>query len=179
MKLLYIITPFLLLLASCATVEEAVDEDYTDEETEVVDDDRPDWYDYANRSYADTVSFVGIGLASSVNAESAREQAEKQAKANLRLAIDKFAEEIREELAEGQDGAQFSSAGFIINLRNTVHNLAIADDVELTTEHVEKENSVHHVYIKSQIARQAAIRALDAALQNDTFSGALNEREVL
>lgn len=179
MKLLYIITPFLLLLASCATVDEIVDEDYAEEETEVVDDDRPDWYKYSNRSYADTASFVGIGLASSVNVETARKQAEKQAIANLRLAIDAFAEEIREELAEGQGGAQFRSADFIINLRNTVHNLAIADDVELTTEHVEKENAVHHIYIKSKIARQAAIRALDAALQNDQFSSALNEREVL
>lgn len=179
MRVLNILIPLLFLLASCATVEQPVEDDYAGEEREVVDDDRPDWYDYANRSYADSLSFVGIGLASSTDAETAQEQAAKQAKANLRYAIDTYAEEIREELVEGQGGGQFRSTEFIINLRNTVHNLAIEDDVELTTEHVEKENSVHHVYIKSKIARQAAIRALDSALQNDQFSSALNDREVL
>jgi len=178
MKVLYLITPILFLIASCATVEEVVDEDYTDE-TEIVDDERPDWYDYTNRSYADTASFVGIGLAASTDAGTAQQQAEKQAKANLLYAIDTFAEEIREELAEGQGGGQFSSTEFIINLRNTVHNLAITDDVEHITEHIEKDNSVNHVYFKSKIDRQAAIRALSDALQNDQFSSAMNDREVL
>jgi len=178
MKVLYIITPILFLFASCATVEQQVEDD-ADVITEEIDDERPDWYDYANRSYADTTSFVGIGLASSTDAETAHEQAEMQAKANLRYAIDTYAEEIREELAEGQDGEQFRSTEFIINLRNTVYNLAISNDIELTTEHVERANSIHNIYIKTKISRQAAFQALDAALQNDQFSRALNDREVL
>ncbi|CAN5274486.1 hypothetical protein BH23BAC3_BH23BAC3_16560 [soil metagenome] len=178
MRRYHLIFPFLFFLYSCATVEQPPEQDIA-EETEVVDEQRPEWYDYSNRSYADSLSFVGVGLASSVDSNTAQEQAMKQAEANLRYAIDIYAEEIRSELAERPGGGEFSSASFIINLRNTVQNLILEDDMETTSEHVEKSDSVHHIYIKVLISRQSAIRALDEALQNDAFSNALNEKEVL
>jgi len=177
MKLSYLIFFPLLFLYSCAAVEQLAEQDI--EEEEVVDDQRPEWYDYTNRSYADTLSFVGVGLASSVDSNTAREQAMMQAESNLRYAIDTYAEEIRVELAEEPGGEEFSSVDFIINLRNTVQNLLLEDDMEITSEHVNKSDSVHHIYIKALISRQSAIRALDDALQNDAFSNVFNEREVL
>ncbi len=174
----YLIFPFLFFLCSCATVEQPAEQDMEDDETEVTDEG-PEWYDYSNRSYADSLSFVGVGLASSVDSSTAQEQAIKQAEANLRYAIDAYAEEIRSEIVERQEGEEFNSASFILNLRNTVQNLILEDDMEITSEHVEKSDSVHHIYIKALISRQSAIRTLDDALQNDAFSNAINEREVL
>lgn len=178
MKLPFLTLVSLIIFCSCATVEQTAD-DIAEDETEMVDEERPEWYDYSNRSYADSLSFVGIGLASSIDSNNAREQALEQADANLRYAIDAFAEEIRSELAEGAGGDEFNSASFIINLRNTIHNLPLEEDIEITSEHVDKSGSVHQVYIKAEISRELAIRALDASLQNDVFSNALNDREVL
>lgn len=177
MKLSYLTVLSLIFLYSCATLEQPAEEDIA--EDEVIDEQRPEWYDYSNRSYADSLSFVGVGLASSVDSNTAQEQSMMQAEANLRYAIDTYAEEIRSDLAERPGGEEFRSASFIINLRNTVQNLVLEEDMEITSEHVEKSDSVHHIYIKSLISRQAAIQALDDALQNNAFSSALNEREVL
>lgn len=174
MKLYHLIVPFLIIFYSCATVDELAEGDLAEDQTETVDDQRPAWYDYSKRSYADSLNFVGVGLASDVDSGSAHEKALKQAEANLRVSIDSHVEEIRANRAVNTGGDMFGSAEFIINLRNAVQEISV-NQMEISAEHVEKSDSVHHVYVKTTIPRQTAIEALNSALQVEEFTHLLQE----
>jgi len=176
MKLFSAVLFIIMLFASCATVEETTQKDTPDETGEISDDKRPAWYNYTNRSYADSASFTGVGMAASGNEAEANDQAYKQAVANTKLAIDRFAENVRMESTEHQGGEQFASSQFIIDLRNTVQALSLQNELQITEEHIKTEDSVHRVYIMAAIPRDMAIRRLGERLQNSEFLQRLRQQ---
>jgi len=165
----------LLFVSACSTVEEATETDPEEVTVQEDEDLRPDWYDFSNQSYSDSLSFAGTGLASSTDYASAEEQSSDQAIANLRFAIDQFTEKYRQELAE--EGAnQFESTSFILELRNAVHRLEFADHITFTTERIEEPNSVNHVYTKAVVTREKAVELISEVIGNDEFIRFLQER---
>lgn len=175
MKQILHILFFSLLFASCTTVEKSANTETDDSETEVTADPRPDWYDYTNRSYADSASFTGVGMAAAADESEAREEARKQAVARTRLAIDSYVENIREESTDQMNTDQFSSASFIMELRNTVHSLPVENDLEITEEHIVTDQSVHQIYIMAKIPRDVALLRLVERLDDSSFNQRLQQ----
>lgn len=176
MKLYLTVFVTLFIFLSCATVEEVSidDQEPSEEKTEVAEYAAPDWYSYTNRSYSDSLSFTGVGMAASVDEANGREKATNQAVANLKLSLDTFAENVRIEQAEKSSSSEFNSSEFITNLRNAVQNIAIGDQVETLEEHIETEESVHQIYIKVILSKDSALNALQNELDHAGFVRALN-----
>lgn len=177
-KLIYAFLLFGLITASCATTEQVEDQPTETEETRepVSEDDSPDWYDHANRSFSDSTAFMGAGLAVASDSAAAYEESFKQATGYLNYSIDAYAEEIRNELADGSNGEQFNSREFVLSLRNAVKNLELSGSgVEIEVEHIEKEESVHQVYTKLRIGKESAIELLASAIKNDMFTRSLRD----
>lgn len=177
MKLSFLLPLLFIIFSSCATMEEVADDAdvSADTDTAQAEDPKPDWYDYSNRFYADSLSFTGVGLSAAPDPNSARDEAVKQSIAHLKLAIDFFLEEIRSELSEQNGREEFNTTDFILSLRNAIQELSIEDELEMTEEHIEKPDSVHHIYIKTEITRESAIKALHDQLDNRDFFRAMNE----
>lgn len=176
-KSLYALLLFGVIAISCATTEHVSEESSEPQETQeqLVSEDRgPDWYNHAVRSFSDSTSFFGAGLAVASDSLAAYEESLNQAKGYLNYSIDSYGEEIRNELLEGANGDQFGSRAFIRSLRNAVKNLELSEDaVEIEVEHIEKEESVHRVYTKVRIGKETAIKMLEAGINNETFSRSL------
>lgn len=182
MKLYLPLLLSLFIFVSCGTMEETTvdDPEPSEDETEVVGEyAAPEWYSYTTRSYSDSASFTGIGLAASVDEAEARSKATKQAVAKLKLSVDRYAENVRTELAEESGNGEFISAEFIIDLRNAVQNISIEDELETTEEHIETGESVHRIYVKVTLSRESALNALESILDNAAFTQALNEQIAL
>lgn len=166
------------LTASCATTEQVSEQASESQETQerVVEDHGPDWYNHAVRSFSDSTSFFGAGLAVASDSLAAYEESLNQAKGYLNYSIDSYAEEIRNELSEGANGDQFGSRTFIRSLRNAVKNLELSEDaLEIEVEHIEKEESVHHVYTKLRIGKETAIDMLEADINHEPFTRSLRD----
>ena len=181
MKLYLPVLFILFIFVSCATVEEATvdDPEPSADEVETAEYAAPEWYSYTNRSYSDSVSFTGVGLASSVDEADAREKAKSLAVANLKLSVDRYAENVRTDQAEQSSDGEFSSPGFIFDLRNAVQNMSIADELETTDEHIETEDSVHQIYVKVTLSMGSALNALENELNHAGFTRVLNEQIAL
>ncbi|REL33159.1 hypothetical protein DYD21_12950 [Rhodohalobacter sp. SW132] len=181
MKSLFLnITLLALLFSACTTVETTIDDEETvPDEVEVTEEiNRPEWYDFNNRSYSDSAGFNGIGLSAATSRDNAREKAVQQAIANLRFAVDQFVEEVRVEQAEQAGVSEFENAAFILDLRNAVQDFSLIDDIEITEEHFETSDSVHQVYIMVTLDHDVALNRVSSALGHNTFTTALNEHQV-
>lgn len=129
----------------------------------------PGWYHSLEQSKADSVSFYGIAFAASSDSADAAQQSTQLAEKNLLLAIDQFAEDVRAELAEESD--QFSSAEFIITLRNIVTEMDLSE-ADYETEHVHYRESVHHIYSKGTIPIETVKQRLAESELGERFVSA-------
>lgn len=172
-KLFYIFLFLGFITSSCATTEQSQEtpvDKQVSEDTENKEQQGPAWYDHSNRSFSDSTTFVGVGLAVASDSSQAHEESMRQAKGNLNYSIDAYAEEIRKNLSEGSNGDQFSSSSFVLSLRNAVRNLQLTDEVlQIDTEYIEQEESVYHVYSRLRIGKDRAVEMLESAINNDTF----------
>lgn len=137
------------------------------------DEEAPGWYERNVKSKSDTVSFYGYSHVSASGEQPAREQAEKLAIENLRYEIDRFADEVRDRLAEEQGADPFGTHKFIVELRNAIQNLDLAD-AERSYDSLERDE-VHHQFARAELSRQTVIEKLTSAVSNTTFTSALVE----
>lgn len=160
-----------IALSGCATLEEGTDSSEVSQiETGEADAKAgPVWYDHANRASKDSLFFYGFGLAVAVDSSSAHKEAQRQALAHLKLSIDRYLEEVRRKKAEEPGGEQFSTNRFIFDLRNAVQRLNLNQSLNYTIDHIEKEGSVHNIYVRASIEKDQAFGALNAELNHTEF----------
>lgn len=153
-----------LMIASCSTPEELVDEPI-----EVESEDRlPEWYNANRVSSSDSTQFNGYSMATAVDSLEAINLGNESAIVNLRFEIDKFAEEVR----EGLDSEQHNTPQFIINLRNMVQELSLTDS-SFEREFEMRDDDVTQVYTRATINRSEVIDRLTENLSDESYIRAL------
>lgn len=169
----YFVSIFLIagLLYACSTPEAVTEEEPVEETEEVEERTAPDWYDGTETSTQDSLHFTGYASAVAADSIEAEEQSTEVAVQNLKFAIDKFAEEGREELAES-GSAQYGETDFIIDLRNAVYRLDLSG-AETTVEKFRNDNDAHVAFTKLQISIEDALRQLSTELGDDDFVDSL------
>ena len=162
----------LLTLASCATSNQAGDGEPPAREMEE-EPGKPSWSSALTPSASDSASFTGFAHAVSADREEARTLSEETAVKNLRFEIDRFAEEVRQELSGDGAGGSYGSTEFIRNLRNAVESMPVEGDRK-ETEFFE-EDPVIHAFTRISISTQSVVEELSARLNNPGFIAALRQ----
>ena len=143
------------LFISCATVEEAIEEEPEPVDTEEVR--FPGWFDDTVSARAGQGQAIGYAKAIGSEAGWAAENARSQALSNLRFRVDDLLEEARREVAESNDSA--GSRDFIISLRNSIAELDIASIASVQTDTMEEEQSILAI-AKAEVDAEAILEAL-------------------
>tara|TARA_R100001143_G_scaffold63545_1_gene71666 strand:+ start:82867 stop:83370 length:504 start_codon:yes stop_codon:yes gene_type:complete len=153
-----------LIIAACSTPEELIDEPVVVES----EDHLPEWYNANRVSSSDSTHFSGYSMATAADSLEAINLGNESAIVNLRFEIDKFAEEVREEL----DSEQHNTPQFIINLRNTVQELPLTDS-RFEREFEMRDDDVIQVYTRAVLSRSEVIDRLSGNLTDQVYIRAL------
>lgn len=162
----------LLTLASCATSNQAGDGEPSAGESS--ESGKPAWYSAFTPSTSDSTSFTGFAHAVSADMQEARFLSEETAFTNLRFEIDRFAEDVRRELAEEAANGPYGSSSFIRDLRNAVDSMPV-EGTRTETEFSE-EGQVIHAYTRISISPISVVEGLAARLNNPVFIAAIRQR---
>jgi|GEM_PF-3505906 len=147
-----LVLSLLLLTISCAPLEEVAEEP---EETTVAAEEAggseeiwPDWFNPETSAQVTEGLVISFASAPGSDVEWARNHAESQVLANLRVWVDTALEQARDEVSNSTD--QASERDLILQLRNAVHALDLSN-VEVTSEHLERDNGTVHVFVKAEV----------------------------
>lgn len=158
-----------VMIAACSTPEVMIDEP-AEIESEV---SLPDWYKSNRVSSSDSTHFNGYSMATAVDSVEAINLGLESAITNLRYEIDRFTEEVREELVNGQSSEQHNTPQFIIKLRNTVQELSLADSI-FEREFGMSDDDVTQVYTRATLNRTEVIDRLSELLSDESYIRALH-----
>ncbi len=153
-----------MLFAACSTPEELINEPVEVESGERL----PEWVNSNRVSSSDSTHFNGYSMATAVDSIDAINLGLESAIVNLRYEIDKFTEEVREEL----DSEQHNRPQFIINLRNTVQELSLTDS-RFEREFGMRDDDVTQVYTRASLNRSQVIDRLSELLSDEVYIRAL------
>lgn len=166
------------VFSACATIESAQDGDaIANAYNERTDEQIPEWFKRSVSSSSDNTEFSGYSQSVAPERADAFRLSEESAIVNLRFEIDRFAEDVRQELEENAGLGRYSSGRFIINLRNSVQDLSL-EEAKLTTDFHDKDG-VYEVFSRAVLSREAVIVKLSALVDDDAFGRALNAHQLL
>lgn len=158
----------LFILAGCSSTEpvqqETQPEEPIEEESLI-----PSWYDAGIHSSSDSLEVHGYSLSSAMDSTRALDLSTQTALENLRFEIDRFAEEVRNELTNtnGVEG-HYSSPEYIIRLRNSVYELSL-ESATITTKHELSDKGVHYSYAKASLLRTELPKLFQQYLDDEAF----------
>lgn len=158
-----------LMIAACSTLEVVIDEQA---ETEP-ESGLPSWFSPKTISSSDANQFRGYSMAVASDSSEAVRTGNESAIANVRYEIDRFTEEIREELINDQSVDYYDRPYFIIKLRNAVQNLQI-NHSEFEREFEEREDNITQVYTRVTVDRSEVIERLSEMISDESFTEALS-----
>jgi hypothetical protein len=166
------------VFSACAATETSQDNDLDAiAETERSDNRTPEWFNRTVSSSSDSTEFNGYSHAVAVEHADASRLSEETAITNLRFEIDRFTEEVRQELEDSAGSERYSSGRFIINLRNSVQDLSLEDAERITD--FREQDGFYEVFTRAVLSREEVILKLSALVNDDEFSRALNSHRVL
>lgn len=168
MKYLTGIILSVVMITACSTPQVLSDEPVEIESGVSI----PDWYHVNRVSSSDSTHFNGYSMATAFDSSEAIQLGLESAVANLRFEIDKFAEEVRTAITEGESNSTHNSPQFIIKLRNTVQELPLADSV-LDREFAMRDDEVTQIYTRATLNRSEVIDRLSMILSDETYIRAL------
>jgi hypothetical protein len=157
-----------LMIAACSTPEVVMDEQA---ETEP-DSGLPSWFSPNTISSSGANQFSGYSMAVASDSSEAVQTGNESAIANVRFEIDRFAEEIREELINDQSADYYGRPDFIIKLRNAVQELQLTHS-EFEREFEEREDNITQVYTRVTVDRAEMIERLSELISDEPFTRAL------
>ncbi len=173
LRTLVCLLPLLLILISCATPEETVDDADPDElsEEEMLVDEAlfPDWYKIDKLGEASDGVLTGYAKSLGSDVEWAYDNALSQAGSNLRIWVDDQLEEARTEVAEEHDEA--ADREFILQLRNAITSLDFPD-VSVETDNFEDDDGSLFVVVKVETSSTDVLDELGEKLSD--YSGIWN-----
>ncbi|WP_069130838.1 hypothetical protein [Rhodohalobacter halophilus] len=171
MKYLLLLVISAVLLTNCSTTENATQQsDSVPDAPPVEEADRfhPEWYNGAVKSESDSLHFVGYAHAVDDTEAKAMELAKNSAKANLIFEVDRFAENVRVNLAEQQGQSSYAAPQYIVNLRNAVQNLDLSEaDIQ---HEVKTKEGLQHVFIQMKISRNNISEQLSDYISESEFA---------
>lgn len=154
----------LLLVTSCAPLEEVTDaseERVAEEETATEETLWPDWFTPGTQALLSEGVLISFASAPGSDVDWARSNAESQVLANLRVWVDTALEQAREEVSGSTE--QASERDLILQLRNVVYALDLSG-VEVTSEHLERDNGTVHVFVKAEIPSSRLLEEIGTRL---------------
>jgi hypothetical protein len=177
MKFIFPALAIILLLTQCSPTEtlsepESVEPDIEEEHTDRLS---PEWYDPSVSSASDTTALYGYSHSIAADEARALETAEEMALVNLRFELDRYAEEIRQQLEEEHGSNPFGNRSFIIELRNTIQELDLSP-AAISSEHVEEEG-LHHIFIQASLTLVDANNMLQNRIDQEEFNRLLSRRD--
>jgi hypothetical protein len=156
------------MIAACSTPEVVIDElAVTEPESGL-----PAWFSPNTISSSDANQFRGFSMAVASDSSEAVRTGNESAIANVRFEIDRFAEEIREELINDQSADYYGRPDFIIKLRNAVQKLQL-NHSEFEREFEEIEDNITQVYTRVSVDRSGIIERLSELISDEPFTRAL------
>jgi hypothetical protein len=158
----------LFVLAGCSSTEPVQQET---QPVEPIEEESliPTWYDAGIHSSSDSLKIHGYALSSAMDSIRALDLSTQTALENLRFEIDRFAEEVRNELTDTNGGVgHYGSPEFIIRLRNSVNDLSM-ESATITSKHELSNKGVHYSYAKATLLRTELHDLFQQYLDDEAF----------
>ncbi|MDX1640081.1 MAG: hypothetical protein R3220_00185 [Balneolaceae bacterium] len=128
----------------------------------------PSWYSDGIHSASDSLALHGFSFASATDSSRAAELSTQHSLRYLRFEIDRLAEEIRQDLADSDDGAAYNSPSFIIQLRRTVSQLPL-DSASFDSMHNVSDRGIHYSYQRATLQKTALYNLFENRLEDNRF----------
>jgi hypothetical protein len=164
----------LFSIASCSTTERTASGEPDPGTGATEEAGKPAWFNASVSSESDSTAFTGYAMAVAANRNEAQSLSEESALMNLKFEIDRFAEKVRRELAEGSSGSAFGSPSFIRDLRNAV--LSISTDGADSETEIFQNGNVNRSFTRVSLSNTVIANRLSQMINNSEFNSAFRQR---